>query len=126
MKPYLVILYLIACVVLGASADAYFDVGHKLLGHTLGAVEVVVLISGSFVFNLNRRKWIPFLLAYVFWRVVGYDYLYNLFSGLPWNYIGNTSFWDITIAKVLPSGLIWIRAVFLVAAVFVPIRELND
>jgi len=123
MKPYLVILYLMACVIVGASGDGLMDDGAKLWGHGLNALETALLISGAFVFNLNRKQWLAFIVAYVAFRIVGFDYAYNLSRGLPWDFIGFTSGWDLFLKKQLPSGVLFGRALFLILGVSVSLRN---
>jgi hypothetical protein len=48
MKPYIYILYFIACIVIGASADGLMDDGFKLWGHILGALEVLLLLGRGY------------------------------------------------------------------------------
>jgi len=120
MKPYLIISYIILCLVIGAWADALFDSGVKLWAHSLGALEILLLLSGAFVFNLRRKDWVVFIVTFILWRVVGFDYLYNLFRGLEWDYIGSTSNWDLFLSK--QQGIIFGRIIFLIGAIFIPIQ----
>ena len=125
MKPYLVILYLIICVVLGASADAlYFD-GNKLLSHSLGSLETGLLLMGALVFKLERKHWLAFIVSYVTWRIVGFDITYNLVAGLPWNHIGTTSLWDKFFSKYAIDGWIWVKFIALILAVSTPIKYIT-
>ena len=36
MKPYLIILYFIACITIGATSDALFNIGFKVYGNLTG------------------------------------------------------------------------------------------
>ena len=126
MKPYLIIAYLIVCVVLGALVDTLFNDGAKLFSHLFGAVEIFLVASGAFIFNLKRRHWLWYMAAFAAWHIVGFDYMYNLFAGLPWDYHGTTSWWDLFLSKYPEHGIIFTRVIFLLAGVFIPIRELNN
>jgi len=124
MKRLLIVLYLVTAVVVGAIADGLFDEGLKIWGHTLGAVEVCLLLSGAFVFDLRRRDWFAFAAAYVCLRIAGFDYVYNLVRGLPILEVGSTSAWDNVISLFPPHGLVFVRSIFLVVGIFIPINEL--
>jgi len=125
MRPYLIILYFIACIFLGATSDALFDDGMKLWAHGLGALEVGLLLSGAFIFKLNIKHAAPFLISYIAFRIVGYDFTYNLLRGLPINYLGNTSIWDRFFSKYPIQGLWFARAIFLTLGISLTTRYLK-
>ena len=125
MKRVLIILYFIICITLMALSDAFDLNGLKLWAHGIEAFWILFLISGPFIFKLNRKHWIAFVLSLAFWRIAGFDYLYNLFAGLPWDFHGTTSSWDIFLSKQPEFGIVFGRIIFLTAAIFVPIRELT-
>ena len=125
MKAYLIILYIIGCTVIHALADASFDDGLKLWGHSLEAISIAMFISGAFIFDLKRKHWGWLLVAFACWNIVGFDYLYNLFRGLPWDFHGTTSNWDIFLSKYPEHGIIFARVIFLIAGIFIPLRELK-
>ena len=122
MKPYLIILYFIACITVGATADGLMDDGFKLWGHILGAIEVLLLLSGVII---KPKSWAAFIVAYIAWRVVGFDLMYNLVRGLPYDYIGTTGLWDMFFSKYPSHGLFWLRGIFLILAVYLPVRYLK-
>ena len=125
-KPYLIISYFITCIALAALSDAMLDFGRKVLAHSVEAGGLLILISGPFIFKLERRHWLAYVLAFAFWRVVGFDYLYNLFAGLPWDFHGSTSIWDRILSKQPEHGILFGRIVFLLAAISIPFRYLKD
>ncbi len=125
MKALWIILYLLACIALGATADALNSVGVKTIGHLFNALEVGLLISGGLLFKLTRRNLLAFFLAYVFLRVAGFDYIYNLVAGESWDYIGTSNWWDQLLTKQMPSGLLFGRIIFLIAGISIPIKELR-
>ena len=124
MKPYLIITYLISVILLGSLSDALFDDGIKIWGHAIDAVETGLLISGAFLFSLSRRYWLSFFLSYVFIRVAGFDYMYNLFRGLPIEYVGGTGWWDIMLSSQEPGGIAFGKAIFLITGISIPIKYL--
>ena len=124
MRPYYIIGYLIATVLIAATGDALFDSGAKIWGHSLEAVEVLLLISGPFIFQFKRRDWWAYVITLVAFRIAFFDYTYNLVRGLPLTFIGHTSWWDIIISKQYPSGLLFGRIIFLILGVALPIKEL--
>lgn len=126
MKAVYTILFLIFCVAVGAVSDGLNDDGAKRAGHVLGALEVGLLISGAFLFDLRRRDWVAFLVIYVCWRIVGFDYAYNLTRGLPILYLGESSFWDSFFSKQLPAGVTFARIIFLSLGVCLPFKYLKS
>ena len=125
MKAFWIILYLLTCIALGAAGDALNTEGVKTIGHLLEALEVALLISGGLLFKLTRRNLLTFFLAYVFLRVAGFDYIYNLVAGESWDYIGTSNWWDQLLTKQMPSGLLFGRIIFLIAGISIPIKELR-
>ena len=120
MKPYLIILYLILLVALGATADALGGV----IGHALGAVEVGGLLVGGLVLNIKRSDVFALLAAYVCFRIVGFDYIYNAVAGLPLIYHGESSLWDGFLSQFPNHGILFARAIFLIVGVSIPIKFL--
>jgi len=126
MKAVWIILYLMAAVAIGAVSDGLNDEGIKTIGHALGALEIAMLLSGAFVFKFTRQHFIAFMAAYIAWRIVGFDYAYNLTRGLPLLYLGNSNWWDSFFSKQLPSGVVFARMIFLALAIAVPIKHLKN
>ena len=119
MKPYLIILYFIACIAVGASADA---LGGDM-GHYLEPLEILMCLSGALIFKPQR--WWAFLISYVSFRIVGFDIIHNLVSGEVWNYIGSVGYWDKFFGHYPPSGLIWLRGIFLLLGGSITLRYLK-
>lgn len=124
LKPYLIILYMIATVIVLSLGDGLFDKGLKLWGHAIQAFSFVVVLSGPVIFGITLRKLVWWIFVLACWHIVLFDYGYNYFHDLPWNWIGHTSIWDLFIAKQLPSGVIIGRIIFLIVGVAIPIKEL--
>jgi len=123
MRPYLIILYFIVCVIIGAVGDAFFDSSLKIWAHGLDAVEVGLLLSAALIFK--PKHWLPFLLTYICWRIVFFDIAYNLSTGLPWDYLGNTSLWDRILSKYPVHGLYFTKGIFAILGVSLPTRYLQ-
>ena len=124
MKPYLIILYLIVLIALGASSDALNDTGMKTIGHTLGALEVGGLLICATLFRINLSQLFAFIAAYVCFRIVGFDYIYNLVAGLPLDYHGDSSLWDGFLSQFPHHGILFARAIFLAVGVSIPFKFL--
>lgn len=125
MRKALIILFLIMMVIIAAISDGLFDEGLKIWGHSLEAIEILLLVSGPFLFKLKRRDWIPYLVSLIAFRVCFFDYTYNLVRHLPIFFVGNTSWWDIFLSKQPPHGLVFGRIIFLTLAVALPIKEID-
>ena len=123
MKPYLIILYFIAFVVLSALSDALSDEYYKVWAHGLEVGCKGMLVFSVIIFK--PKKWIPFVIALVAWNAVLFDTSYNLFRGLPWNFIGSTSLWDIFFSNYPIVGLIIVKTLCLALAVHLPIKYLK-
>jgi len=126
MKGLYTILFCIAAVAVGAVSDGLNDDGAKYIGHLLGALEVGLLISGAFILDLKRRDWLAFFLTYVFWRMVGFDLIYNVTRSLPILYTGASSYWDAFLSKQLPQGIVFARVIIAGLAVGIPLKHIND
>jgi len=126
MKPYLIILYLLLTVIIGASGDALFDTGDKLWGHGFKALEVALLISGMALSQLERKHLLVFLISYICLRIGFFDYTWGFVSGEGLLYIGSTSIWDKVVTMVLPMGMIFIRLLFTCLGIGLAIRYLKN
>lgn len=125
MRPYAIILYLLVSVIVGAVSDGLNDGGVKVLGHALGATEIVLLISGAFLFRLERRTWIWYIVAYVSFRILAFDYTYNITRGLDLLYLGDSSLWDRFFSKQYPIGLLFARLIFAFVGIGITFNELR-
>jgi hypothetical protein len=125
MRGVTIILYLLITVIVGAVSDGLNDQGVKILGHVLGSAEIVLLISGAFLFRLGRKAWIAYLVAYISFRIFAFDYSYNITRGLDILYMGSSSFWDLFFSKQYPGGLLFGRVIFAALGVGVTFNELR-
>lgn len=126
MKPFYIIGYLLIAVVLGSVSDGLNDDGLKVLGHSLEALEILLLISGAFLLKLSSRDWVPYLVTYISFRILGFDYLYNLTRGLPWSYLGSSSYWDLFFVKQYPGGILFARVIFGILGVSLPFKYMKE
>jgi len=125
MRALWIILYLILCVAVGAAGDAWNHIGMKTIGHAGEALEVGLLISGAFVFNLRRRDWLPFVAVYICFRIVGFDYVHNLVTGQPIFHMDTVSIWGSFLSKFPAHGVTFMRAVALFVGIGISINELK-
>jgi hypothetical protein len=125
MKPYLIILYLIACVAAGAAADSLDHMNYVELSVAMDLLEKFMLISGAFIFRLELRQWFPYILAMLFFYVVGFDYFYNWIHNLPWDYHGTVKAWDRFLSKYPTSGIVFTRVILLTAGTSITLRYLK-
>jgi len=125
MKPYLIILYLIALVAIGAAGDALNDEGIKTFGHLLRAFEIALLILAGGIFKLELKPLIIFLIAYICFRIVGFDYIYNWIRDIPLLEMGTSNWWDKALAKQLPMGVVFGRFIFLIVGISIPFKYLR-
>lgn len=126
MKKYLIILYFIVCIALMAISEAFNDTGVKIWAHRIELFYILVLISGPFLFKLQGwQNWAVFIISLVFWRIVGFDYIYNLFAGHSWDYHGSLKVWDKVLSKTPEHGIIFGRIIFLAGAIFIPLQNLR-
>lgn len=125
MRAITIILYLILAVIVGGVSDGLNDTGVKILGHALGSLEIVLLISGAFLFRLERRSWIAYLVAYISFRILAFDYTYNITRGLDLLYLGSSSLWDLFFSKQYPGGVLFARIIFAGLGVGVTYNELK-
>jgi len=112
MRTLYIILFFIICVAVGAAGDALNYRKHGGWGHALCAIEVLMLLCGGWV------------VVYVCIRVAGFDYLYNLFAGLPWDFHGTTSIWDRFLGSHPEHGIAFSKTVFLMIGIGVAYYEL--
>jgi len=94
----------VTSIALEAWGDAEFDMGNKILGHSLQAASVGVLVAAIPALHLGKNDVIAFSLSYLGWRVGTFDAFYNQARGLPWDYIGNTCNYDKVMSKIPPFG----------------------
>ena len=114
----MLILYVILAVALGSSGDGLNNRGVQTWGHLLRGLEVATLIWLPFLFNLSAiNEGAALFASYICIRISLFDYIRNLTAGQPLFYMGGKNWWDLTLAKVYPSGLLFARFIFMVAGV---------
>ncbi len=124
MKRALIILYLVACVIIGALGDALYDEGIKVWAHSIEVLWGAMLLFAFPI--LKPHNWKAFVAALIAWNVVLFDTAYNLFRHLPIDYIGSTSLWDKFFSNYPIQGLLWVKFIFLILAVSLHIKYLKD
>lgn len=123
-RKWLIILYFIGCVVCGAASDALSDGGMKVLGHLVNATEILLLLAGAVGFRIQLKELVPFIATYVAFRIVFFDPVYNVIRGLPLFYLGSTGLWDKFLSKFPAHGVTFMRVIFLMVGIAIPIKEL--
>ena len=115
----------LASITLGAVGDGLMDSGEKEWGHALHAGEVLMLMSGPFLFQLDKRDYLPYVGGYVFLRFATFDYLYNATRGLPLSHVGTTSHYDKMIQEfnAPPSGWAFAKSISFIVGVSIPIKH---
>ena len=116
--------YHIGTVALGAVADGLYDDGHKEWGHAVNVAQVGALVSGPFIFKLQRSDALSYILSYGFIRLSLFDSFYNATRSLPILYEGNTSYYDKAMNKIPDHGKAFIKSWSLVVGFAIPIYEL--
>ena len=116
--------YHIGTVALGAIADGLYDDGHKEWGHAVNVAQVGALVSGPFIFKLQRSDALSYILSYGFIRLSLFDSFYNMTRDLPLLYEGNTSYYDKVMNTIPDHGKAYIKTWSLVVGFAIPINEL--
>jgi hypothetical protein len=117
--------YHVGTVALGAVADGLHDQGHKEWSHALHAAEIGAAVAGPlFVFDLNKRDALPYILSYTFIRFSLFDGFYNMTRDLPYYYNGTTSKYDQIMNQIPDHGKAWYKSVSLIVGFAIPIKEI--
>ena len=119
----LLIISFILLVCLGAVSDVLNDTGMITIGHALGALEIGGLLCVPVLFKININKLIAFVAAYVCFRIVGFDYMYNWVAGNELTYHGQC-LWDSFLSKFHHHGILFARVIFLITGIAVVFKEL--
>lgn len=114
-EKILLFVMMVITIILGAIGDASNDNNKKEIGHLFNAINIMVLLFIGYYFN----NLIIFPI-YLCFRIAIFDIAYNIISGLSWNYIGNSNYWDKFFRlfsnsnKFQPTMNILFRLIFLV------------
>ena len=123
-RSILIVLYLIACIAIGAAGDGLNNSGVQTWGHLLNAIEIAVLLFCAFAFKIMRwQDIVVLILSYTFMRAGLFDYLRNIAAGQPLFYMGGENWWDMFFVMFPSHGVMFAKAVFLMVGVALPIRE---
>lgn len=128
LQSYLLTVYFISVVIVGAASDGLWLQGHKEWGHTLEALELFMLLVGPLLYAAKNPVWfgtiLAYLGAYIAFRFAFFDIMHNLAAGLEWDHMGTRSFYDDILSKVPGHGLLFARVVFLMLGIGVTFKEL--
>lgn len=126
MRIFIVISYLLTLVALGAVGDGLNNSGVQTWGHLLNALEIAGLFLFLIVFKITTwRIAIICLISYTCFRVFGFDYLRNIVAGQELFYMGGDNWWDMSLVKQHPGGLLFARVLFLALGIGLTIKEAN-
>ena len=110
-------------IILDAVGDGFNDSGSKVLGHSLNAASVGILVASPFILKIPRHKWGWYAATYVTMRIAIFDPLYNITRGLPIGYVGDSSLWDKSLQKQDPNWLLAGRGLCLVVSISIPLKQ---
>jgi hypothetical protein len=113
-----------ATVACGAIGDGLNDRGDKQWGHTLKALEAGMLISGPFVWKVERRELVAYIAPYVLHRYAAYDMYWNAIMDQDLLYNGQSSGYDKVMNQMAPGGKVWTKSISFGLAIAIPINEL--
>jgi len=123
-NPYRIIATNIASVTLDAIGDGLRDeswaTGKDIskYGHVCNAASTGLLLTIPLGQSFTTREWITMIASYTLIRAAIFDPIYNKTRGLPFNYIGDNSYWDKALGlSNPPDGFIMGRVVFLTVGI---------
>jgi hypothetical protein len=112
--------YIILIVLLGSAGDGLNNRGVQTWGHLLKALEIATLLWLPYIFSLSEiNQGLAITASYICLRISLFDYIRNLTAGQPLFYMGGRNWWDMLLAKLQPSGLLFARLIFLTAGLWV-------
>jgi len=82
-----------AQIALQATGDALNNHGNKTMGHALNAASTGLVLASPIIIHYEHNP-LKYMSAYVCIRFALFDPIYNVASGSPVGYIGNSSITD--------------------------------
>jgi hypothetical protein len=132
IRPLKLILINSAAITFQAMGDAYRDMGwlehnsqKSMYGHMLHTGMVFSFLTLS-TEHFNRKEWIWETILYAGLRFAMYDFIYNKTRGLPFNYFGSSSKYDLFMKKHAPDGFIIGKTVIFSVTITIPFLKMND
>lgn len=116
MSVYIDIIF-IFLVGLDALSDGLRD-EYKKYSHLLDVLLVVVLLLLPYLYPVCEYNIFNYIISYIFIRFVLFDYIYNLVRGLPYHYLGSTSYYGIIFRKIPPVVLLFFKILILLVVIF--------
>jgi hypothetical protein len=114
----------VGTVAAGAIGDGLNDRGDKEWGHALKALEVGLLLSGPFVWKIERGEWCAYVAPYILHRYALYDMWWNIMMDQHLLYNGESSLYDNTMNKMPPDGKIWTKSISFGLSIAIPFNNL--
>jgi hypothetical protein len=111
-------------VIANGIGDGLKDSGHKEWGHFSNSISISLLVLSPSILQKNELRWYESMLSYGFIRFGFFDAAYNTTRGLPLNYLGTSSFYDIALSKTRPSaGVGFAKFVGLTVGISIPFNS---
>ena len=96
------------------------------IGHISQAMGTGLIISIPLGQSFTTSEWFNYVASYILTRIAIFDPIYNTTRGLPWDYHGGSSLWDIAMDGADPGdGLIVARGVTFIVSVSIPLQIFN-
>ena len=94
-------------------------------GHLANAGSVACLLVVPLGQGFDFQEWCWYIASYTLIRIAIFDPIYNATRGLPWDYHGQSSNWDVLVNNKLkaPDGEIMMRLVTFSVGVTIPIQQ---
>ena len=111
-------------VVANGIGEGLSDSGNKEWGHAFNAISISFLLLSPFLHDYTKDVWWKPVIKYSFIRIGFFDFTYNATRQLPYNYIGDTSWWDKGMKKLAPpDGFAFGRVVFATIGFSIPLTK---
>lgn len=92
-------------IFLNSVGDGLYDEGKKLESKSFKAASIGTLVIVPLVTHVDRKKGLNYVLTFTCLRYTFFDAGYNLTRGLPFNYVGTTSYNDRFLGRI-PSEIV--------------------
>jgi len=125
MMNIIILIVFLTVIILDSTGDSLMDSKrNKELSHLLKAINTGIFILLPFFLKVELNDILWYVIGYTLLRFSLFDYIYNLISKLPFNYIGKTSYYDKLLNKINPGSFIFARVIALVAGIHIIITKL--
>lgn len=104
--------------ILDAFGDAMRFMGKQIIHHIAEASVIALWIAGAwFLREVSDYEFLWLIIYMICFRMIVFDQLFNVFAGLPFFHVGNSSLWD----KLMQKGgsILKVMAVATLAAAII-------